>query len=339
MKEQHLFLTLLLMCCLTAPTAIGQTQVWLQATDELARSSSQPIAASAAAYPFSIVLQAEGAGLSQQRLFLILMLSGLAAIVVLLALLSKWQQRRQQRRLQQRMVEDMHDGVGASLSNIMLLAELLKPQLAPAAAEQGEAYLERISAEASRIHDTISDAIKLLSPAYQELSGLAALLGHHAQEAFRDWELDFAIALPEELKDTRLPPDCRQDFFFILKEGLHNIARHAQARAVRIEFFREQGLLCCRLQDDGCGFDPAAVTASNGLRSMARRARRIGARLVIDTRPGRGTAATLSLPLCLPWHSAAYWRARWRRLGERFGSAPPAAASAECLPEFKVEGL
>jgi signal transduction histidine kinase len=339
MKGRHLYLTLLLVCCLAAPSAGGQTHAWLQATADATGPSSLLSAALAEVYPLSVFLQAVGTGLSQQHLLLISVLLGLAAVAVLLMLLLKWQQRRQQRRLQERMVEDMHDGVGASLSNIMLLAELLKPRLDPAEAGQGEAYLERISEEASRIHDIISDAIKLLSPAYEELAGLAALLGHHAQETFRDLEVDFAIALPDELKGTRLPPDCRQDFFFILKEGLHNIARHAQARAVRIEFFREQGLLCCRLQDDGCGFDPAAVPANNGLRSMARRARRIGARLVIATRPGRGTAATLSLPLRLPWHSAAQWRARWRRLSEPFSFASPAAASAECLPEFKAEGL
>jgi hypothetical protein len=194
------------------------------------------------------------------------------------------------------MARDIHDEIGASISNICLLTGLVEKSLSLENAEQGRKFLTRINEEANKIHDTISDTIKILDPAYETLEGLTSLLGHHAQDVFRYHEIDFSINLTPQLRSIRLKPTCRRDFYLILKESLHNIARHSKATSVLIEFREKTGELYCRVNDNGCGFNSAVSSRNSGLKNMTRRAKLIYARLWIDTRPEQGTTIHLLLP-------------------------------------------
>ena len=84
----------------------------------------------------------------------------------------------------------------------------------------------------------------------------------------------------------------------ILKEALHNAARHSDARNVDVSVAREDGHLRASVVDDGRGCAPAAPGArGNGLRNMSARAREAGGALQIDSAPGRGTRVSLRIPL------------------------------------------
>ena len=57
----------------------------------------------------------------------------------------------------------------------------------------------------------------------------------------------------------RSDPEARRDLLLLLKEGITNIARHAEARVASLQFRIVGGELRAELRDDGCGFDPAAL--------------------------------------------------------------------------------
>jgi signal transduction histidine kinase len=156
------------------------------------------------------------------------------------------------------------------------------------------------------------------------------LLAHHAQEVFRYQPLDFSIHLAEEIRDVRISASFRRDFYLILKETLHNISRHSGATAVYIEFGEKNGELNCRIRDDGCGFDPATISRGNGLKNMARRAKLIGGKLLIDTRPGGGTVVHLNMPLS----GARRWKLWASRLAKNISYAGEATPQSNALPEF-----
>jgi len=75
----------------------------------------------------------------------------------------------------------------------------------------------------------------------------------------------------------------------MLKESVTNIAKHAAATHVEIDFTSDRRRLRLRVSDDGRGFDPAAGTDGNGVASMRRRVASLGGRLTIETALGRGT--------------------------------------------------
>ena len=89
--------------------------------------------------------------------------------------------------------------------------------------------------------------------------------------------------------------DVRRQLYLVFKEALHNIRRHASARHVAVALSRDGGGWRLSVEEDGKGFDVTRESEGQGLRSMRRRAERVGGRLEVMSSPGR-TTLTLTLP-------------------------------------------
>jgi signal transduction histidine kinase len=100
----------------------------------------------------------------------------------------------------------------------------------------------------------------------------------------------------------RLPRAVELALYRIVQEGLNNATKHAKARRVSIRVYREDHELCCSVQDDGAGFDLAAVQSNRGrtglgLTAMKERVNAIGAHLSIQSASGKGTTLLIRLPM------------------------------------------
>lgn len=81
----------------------------------------------------------------------------------------------------------------------------------------------------------------------------------------------------------------RRDVYLLLKEALHNVARHAGASTVDVVIEIDARSLHLLVRDNGRGFDADQVTDGNGVGNLHARAGRLGAELRIDSKLGRGT--------------------------------------------------
>jgi two-component system, NarL family, sensor kinase len=136
-------------------------------------------------------------------------------------------------------------------------------------------------------------AIAGLRPPVLDDLGLAASLESLARSV-SDVEIEVdvnALGLPEHVETA---------LYRITQEALQNIAKHARASHARVELLAGDGQVMLRVRDDGCGFEigehgrPGRLTY--GLAGMSERADLIGGRLIIASRPGRGTTITVRLP-------------------------------------------
>ena len=83
--------------------------------------------------------------------------------------------------------------------------------------------------------------------------------------------------------------------YYVVSEALTNAAKHARASNVWVEVDRHEGLLRVSVHDDGRGgADPAR---GSGLLGLKDRVEAIGGTILLDSRPGKGTALTAELPL------------------------------------------
>lgn len=120
----------------------------------------------------------------------------------------------------------------------------------------------------------------------------------------------FVVHFGADFPDTRLAPELETTCFRIAQEALTNIARHAQAKRVSIELRQAGDVLIMTIQDDGHGFDVAAMRtratagASIGLLGMQERATLAGGNLDIESSPKRGTILRARFP----------WRTREEQL-------------------------
>jgi signal transduction histidine kinase len=123
--------------------------------------------------------------------------------------------------------------------------------------------------------------------------GLSALLGQ--LRAGRDAAFDLQI---DEEAAGLLTPEQSIEALQIAREAVSNAFRHGRATLVTLRLQRSDCELCLLVQDNGTGFDPAAVRGGgHGLGNMQARADRLGAALRITSSPGEGTRVVATLPI------------------------------------------
>jgi two-component system, NarL family, sensor histidine kinase DevS len=83
----------------------------------------------------------------------------------------------------------------------------------------------------------------------------------------------------------------------LAREALSNVSRHAQATTCRVSLYRAEAGRVLEVDDDGCGFDPAAAAGTGqGLRNLQERAEGLGGRAEISSSLGQGTNLRVTLP-------------------------------------------
>ncbi|MFT7723926.1 MAG: cache domain-containing protein [Roseateles sp.] len=192
-----------------------------------------------------------------------------------------------------RLARELHDGVSQALVATKLLIE--SAQQEPGGAERLQALaLKRLNSALAEVRH-LSHALR---PALLDTLGLPAALQHLAGEFDAAGGTRFEAAVSGE--ELALPEAVKTALFRIAQEALNNAARHARASRVSVALrFEPRGGLSLQVADDGRGFDAEAAQAvadrGLGLRSMRERAAALGARLALDTAPGRGCRLAVTL--------------------------------------------
>ncbi len=196
----------------------------------------------------------------------------------------------------QRLMRDMHDGVGSSL--ITALAMVERRPMPP----------HEVAQMLRECLDDLRMVIESMEPTGQDLSLLLGSLRHRLGKRLVlaglqvDWEVG---SLP--LLDWLQPTDALQ-FLRLMQEALTNVIKHAQATRLRVRIHQDGGDILVRVEDNGRGVDLRHRGNGHGLLNMASRARRLGGRLTVDSAPGQGTRVILQLPVKRQAATEFAWR-------------------------------
>ena len=195
-----------------------------------------------------------------------------------------------------RVAVELHDELGQLLTAIKINLQLSE--------RLQDGSSRELNTENIRIVDDALNQVRRLAtglrPALLDDLGLSPALQWIAEIiAARS---GFAVHFCPQEMAQRLAPDIETACFRIVQEALTNIARHAQATRVTITLRQENEALLLCVQDDGRGFDVAAMRkramlgGSVGVLGMQERAGLIGGQLVIESAPGQGSLVQLSCP-------------------------------------------
>ncbi len=202
-----------------------------------------------------------------------------------------------------RIAADLHDGLGQSLTSVLLRL---------AAIEQ-EATVPAVRASAAATRDVVSHALDEIRrlvrdtrpPVLDDL-GLVAAVEKLLEDVATAAGLDSSFSARDDVGD-RLPPAVETTVFRVVQEALTNAVRHAHCRRIAVEIGVGPTEIRATIRDDGIGFDAAATLQDPrrpfGLLSMRERVEPFGGSVSITSRPDRGTAVDVRLPL--PAHGSA----------------------------------
>lgn len=203
-----------------------------------------------------------------------------------------------------RIARDIHDHLGASLTQISLLSELARNNLSDP--PHAEADLHQISEKARELMRSMDEIVWAVDPQNDSLESFTSYACTHAQNFLNLAGLRCRMEVPTALPGLPLSSETRHHVFLGLKEALTNVVRHAAATEVRVRLSVESERVVLCVEDDGRGFDPAAVKvpdgdgarpgAGHGLGNLRQRMEDIGGGFELKSEPNRGTSVRLTAP-------------------------------------------
>jgi signal transduction histidine kinase len=219
------------------------------------------------------------------------------------------EQQRAVDRERLRIAQDIHDDLGARVTQISLVS----------AVAQGKAHLpEEARTDFGKVSQMTRDLVSALyetvwavNPENDNLDALANYLCQMGNQLCSQAQLRCRLEVPDLPAQASLTSQVRHNLILAVKEALHNVIKHARASEVhlRITFTADRrgatvpssgssgSMLIICIQDDGCGFDPALCPSGNGLANVKRRMEGLGGGVSIESRRAVGTTVTLHLPV------------------------------------------
>jgi signal transduction histidine kinase len=108
--------------------------------------------------------------------------------------------------------------------------------------------------------------------------------------------INCSFAYDKKLNWDNLLGDIKINAYRIVQESLKNCVKHAKSQNVSISFQSTNGRLKLTITDDGVGFDPSRKKKGIGLRNIVSRVKKVKGVLDIDSRPGKGTSISVTMP-------------------------------------------
>lgn len=194
-----------------------------------------------------------------------------------------------------RIAKDIHDDLGANLTQIAYLGELANQ-------DRGDpnlvgARIGKISATARQTVKSLDEIVWAVNPRNDTLAHLLDYAGQFTLDYLRTIGIRCRLDFPAEVAERELSTDLRHNLFLVIKEALHNIFKHANATEVWLRAAGDDGGLQVIIEDNGRGFASAPDDAlADGLRNMRQRMAEINGTFRVESQPGSGTRVILWLP-------------------------------------------
>jgi signal transduction histidine kinase len=185
----------------------------------------------------------------------------------------------------QRIMADMHDGLGSSLLSALV------------AMEQGSMSHEQCVEVLRECVDDLRLVIDSLEPVGHDLVSLLATMRYRLGKRLQIGGLKLEWDVQDLPPLAWLEPPDALHVLRLMQEALNNVLKHASASRVRMVTRHHGSYVEIRVEDDGAGFDLQTIQHGRGLKSQIKRAQRLGGKLRIDSTPGMGTRLSLRLPV------------------------------------------
>lgn len=194
-----------------------------------------------------------------------------------------------------RIAQDIHDDMGARLTQISLASGLALRKSAPDSAAIDD--LRKLDRTARDVASALDEIVWAINPEHDALDGLANYISQYVTEATADSTVRCRLEIPALLPAHFISSGVRHHILMALKEALNNALKHSGGTEVRVQLAFNDPVLTLVVADNGRGFDPAAASSRNGIANMRRRLESVGGHCEFESAADRGTRVRFHLEL------------------------------------------
>lgn len=226
-------------------------------------------------------------------------LIALAALLCLrlmarLAMQSRAQQLLDRERT--RIARDIHDELGARLTELALEGEVIQTEL-PAGSPAGT-KLEALCEKARSASGAMDELVWVLNSKRDTLRDFTTYACKHVHRFLEPTPIRCRLDVPPDLPDVALELPVRRSLLLGVKEAVNNAVKYSEASELILRVHHRGSSLQVVVEDNGAGFDLERVDLTrNGLTNMAERMKEVGGRCEITTGPGAGCRVEFQVPL------------------------------------------
>lgn len=190
-----------------------------------------------------------------------------------------------------RIAADMHDDLGSGLTKITYVSQMALNR------ENPKDALAQIHQSSKQLVENMREIIWAMKEENNTIQDLVHYIKTYAVEYCHDNQLHCTVKFPDNLYERIVKGENRRNIYLAIKEVLHNIVKHAQAKNVSINARFEKEWVVS-IVDDGIGmnFEKMKMTSKgNGLQNIRKRIEAVSG--TVEFASNNGTMVTFFIPL------------------------------------------
>jgi signal transduction histidine kinase/ligand-binding sensor domain-containing protein len=196
-----------------------------------------------------------------------------------------------------RISRDLHDDLGARLTQIALLTDLAADD--PTTSEQSKFQIKDAAAQARTAVQSLDETVWLVNPQKDTLAHVIEYVARYTERFFQPMPIHCRLEICRQPPKCMMPGKLRRDIFMLVKEALTDVLKHSQASEVWLHVAVREPLMRITMKDNGRGFEVSSPNARHGIENMQRRAEGAGIKVSVHSHVGQGTRVALRIKLPL----------------------------------------
>ena len=198
--------------------------------------------------------------------------------------------------LRQKISQDLHDDIGASLSSLQIYSSIAEKNMAtnpPKAIEM----VNKIAVQSKLLMENMNDIVWSMKTSADGTTTLEAKVKNYGAELLGDKNINITYTIDDNIDKLLQNVQARKNILLITKEAMNNIAKYSQATQASLSILITDTAVVLTITDNGIGFNIATATNGNGLKNMKYRVKELQGTINYVTAPSLGTTISTSIPI------------------------------------------
>jgi len=195
----------------------------------------------------------------------------------------------------ERIITDLHDDIGATLSSMSIYGELAGHVL-NSKPDESKKMIEKIALTSKDLMGRMNDIIWSMKSSSEDNFTLESRLRNYSYELLSPKNISCDFIIDEILAASVKDPEKKRNLLLIVKEAINNIAKYSLATKAIVQLYKLEKEVILSIKDNGKGYEKNKISNGNGLNNIQERCKQLNGLCTIEAQPGEGVFIICRLP-------------------------------------------